>query len=78
MSLPGPTIDVSADHGRTELEARVLYRLSGQVRDFELVVTDAGLILRGRARTYYAKQVAQHTVMQASTLPILANEIEVT
>ena len=30
------------------------------------------------ARTYHAKQVAQHTVMQMTDLPIVANEIEVT
>jgi hypothetical protein len=34
-------------------------------------------VLRGRARTYYAKQLAQHAVMQATALPILRNEIEV-
>jgi len=33
--------------------------------------------LRGRAKTYYAKQLAQHAVMEATDLPVLANEIEV-
>ena len=42
-----------------------------------LVVVDKGLILRGYAHTYYAKQLAQHWVMEATRLPILANEIEV-
>jgi hypothetical protein len=49
----------------------------GHVREFQLVVVDRGLILRGRAHTYYAKQLAQHAVMDATGLPILANEIEV-
>jgi len=44
----------------------------------QLVVTDGGLILRGRCRTYYVKQLVQHAVMEASDRPILANEIEVT
>jgi len=63
---------------RTELEARVTRRLHGQVRELQLVVTDGGLILRGRCRTYYVKQLVQHAVMEASDRPILANEIEVT
>ena len=56
---------------------RIRHQLSGRLRDFRLEVLDAGLILRGRARTYYAKQLAQHAVMAASDLPILRNEIEV-
>jgi hypothetical protein len=73
----GSTVDLSEADGVTELEARVRCRLSGQVRDFRLVVGDNGVTLRGRARTYYAKQLAQHAVMEATDLPIMANEIEV-
>jgi hypothetical protein len=40
-------------------------------------VTDRGLILRGRARCYHIKELAQHAVMQATQLPILINRIEV-
>jgi hypothetical protein len=74
---PEQTIDLGTPNWVTELETHVLCRLSGQVRDFRLVVADKGLILRGRAHTYYAKQLAQHAVMEATKLPILANEIEV-
>jgi hypothetical protein len=56
---------------------RIRHQLSGRLRDFRMEVLDAGLILSGRARTYYAKQLAQHAVMVASDLPILRNEIEV-
>ena len=35
------------------------------------------VILRGQARTYYAKQLAQHYVMNGLGLPVVANEIEV-
>jgi hypothetical protein len=35
-------------------------------------------VLRGVTRTYYAKQLAQHAVMQLTDLPIHANEIDVT
>jgi hypothetical protein len=72
-----PSIDLSTANGAAELESRILYRLGGQIREFRLVLVDRRLILRGRAHTYYAKQLAQHAVMGATELPILANEIEV-
>jgi hypothetical protein len=72
-----PRIDLGTADGVTELEAHVQCRLGGQIREFRLVMADKGLILRGHARTYYVKQLAQHAVMEATGLPILANEIEV-
>ena len=60
-----------------DLQTHVLVRLGRRVRDFVLVVTDDGVYLRGRAQSYYAKQLAQHAVMAATAIPILANEIEV-
>jgi len=74
---PEQSIDLGTANGATELEAHVQCRLGGQVRDFRLVVADKGLILHGHAHTYYAKLLAQHAVMEATRLPILANEIEV-
>lgn len=59
------------------LEEHVRCRLAGRVRDLQLVITDHGLVLRGHAHTYYAKQLAQQAVLAASTTPIVANEIEV-
>jgi len=59
------------------LEARVQHQLSGRIHALRVVVRDDGLILQGHAHTYYAKQLAQHSVMEASPLPIRANEIEV-
>ena len=70
-------IDLSTANGATELEAHIQCRLGGRISEFRVVVADKGLILRGHARTYYAKQLAQHAVMEATALPILANEIEV-
>ena len=60
-----------------QLQARVQSQLIGRVQHFRLMVRGYGLILRGHTHTYYAKQLAQHAVMEATTLPILANEIEV-
>jgi len=60
-----------------DLEAHVQYRLSGRIRNLHVFQRDRGLVLQGHALTYYAKQLAQHAVMEASDLPILANEIDV-
>lgn len=59
------------------LNAFVRFRLHGRLRDFRLRVRSRGLILQGSARSYYVKQLAQHAVMEATQLPIAANEIEV-
>ena len=59
------------------LETHVQSRLNGRVRHFRLEVRGSGLILTGHAHTYYAKQLAQHAVMEATALPIVANEIDV-
>ncbi len=62
-----------------QLEALIERHLLGRVRvrGFRVLVQGRGLILQGRAGTYYAKQLAQHAAMEVSGLPILANEIEV-
>jgi hypothetical protein len=58
-----------------ELELLVACKLAGRVRDLRLRVGDRGVILTGYCRTYYSKQLAQHAVMEATDLPIAANEI---
>jgi hypothetical protein len=60
-----------------ELRTQVWQRSSGRVRDFRLLVRGRGLVLQGHAPSYYAKQLVQHAIMEATSLPILANEIEV-
>ncbi len=52
------------------LERIVRRRLNGRVREFRLLLEDNGLILQGYAVTFYAKQLAQHTIMKATRLPI--------
>lgn len=59
------------------LEMRIQCRLSGLVPDFRLGWEGGGWVLRGHARTYYAKQFAQETLMNHSQRPIHANKIEV-
>ena len=65
-------IDLAGIGGLDQLEAHVQCHLNGRVRDLRLVIRGHGLVLQGRARTYYAKQLAQHAVMDATRLPILA------
>jgi hypothetical protein len=61
----------------SRIEQYVQSRLTGLLRDFQLIFRDYGLVLRGHVDTYYAKQLAQHAVMDATSLPIRANEMEV-
>ena len=63
--------------GSEHLELLVQRRLGSRVRDLRVVVRHDGVILQGRAGTYHAKQLAQHATMELTTLPILANDIEV-
>jgi hypothetical protein len=71
-----PGVDLAHD-ATAELETRVRIRLRGRVAQFRLELRGPGFVLRGQAQTYYAKQLAQHAVMAATELPIVANEIEV-
>lgn len=61
-----------------ELEAHVQNRVGGRLMCFSLSTNGEGLVLHGCARTYYAKQLAQQAVTEATVLPIISNEIEVT
>jgi len=60
-----------------ELEELVRLRLVGRVREFRLWIRDAGLVLRGRAKSRHAKQLAQQALMDMTRAPIRSNEIEV-
>jgi hypothetical protein len=59
------------------IEEHIRRRVTGRVQGLQLEVRERGLVLRGRALTYYAKQLAQQAVMEITELPIRANEIEV-
>lgn len=59
-----------------QLEAHLHCHLGGRIRDLRLVAERGSVILRGHAPTYYAKQLAQHALMEATGLPVI-NEIEV-
>ena len=72
-----PQTDNEMGETLARIEEHVRCRLTGLLRDFQLVFRETGLVLRGHVHTYYAKQLAQHAVMEASSFPIRANEMEV-
>jgi len=74
---PQPELPVATPERLARLEEHIQSRLTGRVHDLRLVIRDGGLVLRGHAHTYHAKQLAQHAVMGATHLPIQANAIEV-
>ena len=67
----------AGDVSLMDLEARVQRLLGSRIRHFQIVTGGDGLILKGNAKSWYVKQLAQHTVMEAVCIRILANEIVV-
>lgn len=61
----------------TRLKMLIQARLGGRVCGLRILRRDNAFVLQGRAPTYYAKQLILHTAMQATTLTIIADEIEV-
>ena len=62
---------------RSELADLVRAVLGRRVHDLRVEFDGRGLVLRGRADSYHAKQLAQHVAMAALGLPLSANEIVV-
>jgi hypothetical protein len=60
------------------LAADTAEKLRGRLSGLRLELHAGGVILRGTAQSFYAKQLAQHAVMTSTELPIVRNEIEVT
>jgi hypothetical protein len=60
------------------LVAEMGQMLRGRLIGLRIELWGGGVVIRGTARSFYAKQLAQHAVMRSTNLPILRNEIEVT
>jgi hypothetical protein len=69
--------DRATARSEEHLEAALHNRLGGRVSNLQVIFHDAGVVLRGRTSTYYAKQLAQHAAMELAGLNVLANDIEV-
>jgi hypothetical protein len=76
-SLLVPCLPSPRSQELEKLELHVQTRLNGRVRDLRILGHDDGLVIKGWTTTYYAKQLAQQAVMEATPTPIVANEIEV-
>ncbi len=73
-----PTLsDPALSSTLSDLEVQLQHRLRGYVRELRLLHQSQGLVLQGYSATYYAKQLAQHALMKATSLPLLSNEIRV-
>ena len=59
------------------LAADTAEKLRGRLSGLRLELHGGGVVLRGTAQSFYAKQLAQHAVMSGTDLPIVRNEIEV-
>jgi len=58
-------------------QTRIQKYLGSRVQQLQLQTYGGGLILRGLARTYHAKQLAQHAAQSMTRLAIVANQIEI-
>ena len=59
------------------LEVKLSQRLGSRIRNLQLIEHVNGWILCGHTNTYYAKQLAQHALLDESSRPLFRNEIVV-
>lgn len=59
------------------LERMILCRTGGRISNLRVECTLAGVLISGRASTYYAKQLASHAVLCEVPAASLENCIEV-
>jgi hypothetical protein len=70
-------LEIPSAEDLVQIQRDIRRDLSLRVHDFRLRAVDEGLILEGRTKTYYGKQLVQHAIMDATDFPILANNIVV-
>lgn len=77
VSFATDVLEVPNLEDMEQIQQEIRRNLSLRVHNFQMRVVDEGLILEGRTKTYYGKQLIQHAVMDATEFPILANNIVV-
>lgn len=80
LVLPGPASTPRAVGGRAAADdlAEAVRRANRHLlRELRVEVIEGGVVLSGRARSYYGKQVAQHEVLRRLGLVLLANRVVV-
>jgi hypothetical protein len=65
------------EHPLEQTEALLRQRLRGRVWELRVLFREGGVILQGRALTYYGKQMGQQIAMHELKLTVVANEIDV-
>ena len=60
-----------------QIEQRICNEFPHRVHNFHIQAFNGGLVLEGRTKTYYGKQLVFQAVMTATELPILADRIVV-
>jgi hypothetical protein len=60
-----------------ELASEIRARHRDVLRELRIEVVPGGVVLRGRARTFYGKQVALHEVRRRCEFAVVANHITV-
>ncbi len=68
---------VSSPELQTKLERQIQARTGRRIRGLSIEVRPEHVVLRGRAATYYAKQLAQHGVRDLLPQVRLENQIVV-
>ena len=63
--------------GTANVLAKIEARTRGQVRELRVLVADEQIVIEGRARTHYAKQLAQHGAMESLSGQTIVNRIVV-
>lgn len=77
LSFATDLLEVPSSEDLEQIQQEVRRDLSLRVHNFRIRAVEEGLILEGRTKTYYGKQLVKHAVMDATDIPILANNIVV-
>ncbi len=67
----------AAPNLKIELEQQVRVRTGRRIRDLMIELSPERVVLRGRASTYYLKQLAQHSIRDLLPQALLQNAIVV-
>ena len=70
-------VDAGLSEGALNILARIQARTHGQVRELRVRMADEQIVIEGRARTHYAKQLAQHGAMDSLSGQTIVNRIVV-
>ena len=76
-SVPSDLLEVPTSEELEQIQHVIRSDFSLGIHDFRIRAVDDGLILDGRTKTYYGKQMVQHAVMDLTDFSILANNIVV-